>query len=89
MLHVIRGVEVEPSFTLRLTFADGARGVIRLADAIRHGGVFERLADPVVFAQVRIGDRGRCLEWPGMIDLCADALWLEIQQQAPTDVSVA
>jgi hypothetical protein len=89
MLHVIGAVEVEPNFALRLTFGDGVGGVIRLADVIRRGGVFARLADPAVFAQVRIGDRGRCLEWPGKIDLCADALWLEIQQQAPTDVSVA
>jgi hypothetical protein len=79
IMPIIQGVEVEPEFTLRVTFADGVSGIIRLRDAIQQGGVFARLADPAVFAQVSVGDRGRSLEWPGQIDLCADALWLEIQ----------
>src|ERR1700678_3104482 len=40
-------------------------------------GVFAALTDPAVFAQVRVGERGRSLEWPGEIDFCADALWFE------------
>jgi Protein of unknown function (DUF2442) len=39
--------------------------------------VFAALADPEAFAQIRIGERGRSLEWPGEIDFCADALWFE------------
>jgi hypothetical protein len=89
MLQIIRRVEVEGGFTLRLTFADGTAGLIRLADAVRQGGVFAKLADPAIFAQVTIGDRGRSLEWPGEIDLCADALWLELQQPAPADAPAA
>lgn len=40
-------------------------------------GVFAAFADPAFFAQVTVGDRGRSLEWPGEIDMCADALWFE------------
>ena len=43
----------------------------------RQGGIFTPLADPDEFARVAIGPRGRSLRWPGDIDLCADALWLE------------
>ena len=39
--------------------------------------VFAALADPVFFAGVPVGDRGRSLDWPGDIELCADALWFE------------
>jgi len=40
-------------------------------------GGLAALADPKVFAQVKVGERGRSLEWPGEIDFCADALWFE------------
>ena len=31
--------------------------------------------DPRVFAQVRLGENGRYIEWPNGVDLCADALY--------------
>jgi len=40
-------------------------------------GVFAAIADPAIFAQVRVGERERNLEWPGELDCCADALWFE------------
>jgi hypothetical protein len=40
-------------------------------------GVFAAFADPAFFVQVSVGERGRSLEWPEEIDLCADALWFE------------
>ena len=59
-----------------LTWANGEK----TANSFRHligRGVLAVLADPTIFAQVRIGERGRSLEWPGEIDFCADALWFE------------
>jgi hypothetical protein len=40
-------------------------------------GVFRARRVPAFFAQVRVGDHGRSVEWPGELDLCADALWFE------------
>jgi hypothetical protein len=40
-------------------------------------GVFTAFADPAFFAQARIGEGGRSLEWPGELDFCADALWFK------------
>jgi hypothetical protein len=78
MLRTIKSVRVEPKWSLRLTFADGVEGVVRLDELVRSGGVFASLAAPAVFEQVKVGPGGRFVEWPGEIDLCADALWREI-----------
>jgi len=51
--------------------------MIDLTSRVKKGGVFAALVDPGLFAQVKIGHNGRFLEWPGEIDLCADALWFE------------
>ena len=40
--------------------------------------IFASWTKPGQFALVRIAHGGRSLEWPDGIDLCADALYLEI-----------
>ena len=62
--------------TVTLRWASGAETVKDFRN-LAGKGVFSALADPGVFALVRIGARGRSLEWPGEIDFCADALWFE------------
>lgn len=79
MLRRIRSVTVEPNYALRLTYEDGGTVVVDMAPRIARGGVFAALRDCPLFAQVGIGERGRYIHWPGDIDLCADALWLEGQ----------
>jgi Protein of unknown function (DUF2442) len=64
------------SGSVTLTWANGAT----TENSFRHvigKGVFAPLADPAFFAQVRIGEDGRSLEWPGELDFCADALWFK------------
>ena len=77
MLHVIQNVVPMARSTLALTYAGGESVLVDLGPLIRKGGVFSTLADPEFFARVRVGQGGRYLEWPGDIDLCADALWRE------------
>ena len=76
-MHSIRDVAVHPGFRLRLNFDDGKEALVDIGPLIGRGGVFAALADPRRFAEARIGPRGRSIEWPGDIDLCADALWGE------------
>ena len=59
-----------------LTWANGATTVSRFGH-LAGKGAFATLADPAVFARVRVGERGRSLAWPGAVDFCADALWFE------------
>jgi hypothetical protein len=49
-------------------------------------GVFTAFSDPSFFSQVRVGEGGRSLEWPGELDFCADALWFEAHpEDAPME----
>jgi hypothetical protein len=64
------------NYCVTLTWANGATTVSRFGHLVGKGE-FATLADPAVFAQVRVGERGRSLEWPGEIDFCSDALWFE------------
>jgi len=64
------------NYTVRLAWANGATTVHDFRHKLGRG-VFKALADPAFFAQLRIGERGRSLDWPDEIELCADALWFE------------
>jgi hypothetical protein len=76
-LQTIREARAEDGYRIRLTYADGFIGVVDLSPLIRSGGVFASLANPGIFAQLSIGERGRTLEWPGDLEFCADALRMQ------------
>ena len=77
MLRVISQAVPETDFVLRLTYSDGDVVKVDFKPLIKQGGVFAALADPDLFRQVSVGERGRFIQWPGEIDFCADALWLQ------------
>jgi hypothetical protein len=85
MLAIITHVLPAPPAALDLTFADGTAARVELGPEIARGGVFLALRDPQVFSGVRIGEGGRFLEWPGGVDLCADALRLAAIHGADTE----
>lgn len=72
-------VEALPGFRLRVAFADGLTGIVDLSRLVHspQAGVFAALADPSLFAQVRI-DYG-AVAWPGEVDLAPDAMHAAIQ----------
>jgi hypothetical protein len=70
-------------YTVKLTWANGAVTVQSFRQKLGRG-VFKAFRDPTFFAQVKVGDRGRSLDWPDEIELCADALWFEVH---PEDAS--
>ncbi|MBD0318975.1 MAG: DUF2442 domain-containing protein [Gemmatimonadetes bacterium] len=74
-----------PPAALDLAFADGTAARVDLGPQIAMGGVFSALSDPRVFSRVEIGEGGRFLEWPGGVDLCADALRLAATNAADAD----
>lgn len=71
---IVAAEPVPDTCSVRLTWANGEQTVHVLRHLVGKG-VFAALSDPAVFAEVRIGECGRSIEWPGEIDLCADALW--------------
>lgn len=77
-----RIAEVAPLSPLSLVirFDDGTLVVADLSALPDRGGVFERLRDPRYFRRARVTNGGRAVAWPGGLDFCADALYLD---QAP------
>jgi hypothetical protein len=73
---IVAAVPDAKAHTVELTWANGETTVNSFSH-LAGKGVFAAFADPVFFAQVRVGERGRSLEWPGELDFCADALWFE------------
>lgn len=75
--NVIASAEADATtFSIALTWANGETTTNNFRHLIgKDVGI--ALADPAVFANVQVGERGRSLEWPGEIDFCADALWFE------------
>jgi hypothetical protein len=73
----IVAVEVLPGRKLRLRFDDGMVGVVDLSNQAGQG-LFAPWKEAGHFDTVKIAHGGRSIEWPGAIDLCADALYLEI-----------
>lgn len=75
--NIIVAAAADPTtHTVALTWANGQTTVNSFARLVGKG-VFAAFADPAFFAQVRVGEGGRSLEWPGELDFCADALWFE------------
>ena len=65
-------------------FDDGAEGVVDLSH-LAGKGVFRAWDDPDFFQQVRVDDWG-ALVWSDAIDLCPDALYLQLKGMRPEDL---
>jgi Protein of unknown function (DUF2442) len=83
-MRKISRVKVLPAYRLELEFDDGVRGTVDLSEAVGKG-VFALWCDPLVFEQVHIGSFGE-LVWGEQIDLCPDALYLEVTGKKPEDI---
>lgn len=86
--NVITAARADPTTqTVAITWANGATTVSRFGHLVGRG-VFATLADPAVFASVRIGEHGRSLSWQDELDFCADALWFEAHpEDAPEQMA--
>ena len=73
-----------PEYKLRIEYADGVTGEVDLSHLVGKG-VFAAWNDPMAFEAVAIGDQGE-LMWSDDIDLCSDAIYLEITDKSAEDV---
>ncbi len=73
-------VEALPEFRLRVVFADGLAGLVDLSRMVHSpkAGVFAALADPNLFAQVRL--EFGTVAWPNELDLAPDAMYDAIRE---------
>jgi hypothetical protein len=72
-----------PGYRLRLRYADGVAGVVDLSHLVGKG-VFQLWNDPEAFGRVSIGTGGE-LVWSDEVNLCADALYLEVTGRQPDE----
>ncbi len=87
-----RSVEVLDTYRLRLTFSDGASGVIDFAAEL-WGPLFEPLKDPARFAEVRVDPECGTIAWPNGADFAPEWLYEprprarqpRSKQKAPTE----
>jgi hypothetical protein len=73
-----------PAYQLKLVYYNGESGVVDLSSFVGRG-VFSAWEDPKVFNSVRVTNEG-AVEWPGEIDLCPDALYLQLTGKAAEEV---
>jgi len=73
-----------PGYKLHIRYADGVEGDVDLSHLVGKG-VFALWNDPQAFASVRIGPSGE-VQWSEQVDLCPDALYLEITSKSPEEV---
>ena len=83
---MLKLIQAEPlsGYKLRLRYADGVTGDVDLSHLVGKG-VFQLWNDADAFARVSIGTAGE-LRWSEEVDLCADALYLEITGKEPEEV---
>lgn len=71
---------------LKIIFMDGYEGVVDLRPLIAQRGVFEWIADPAHFKEIKIDEYGHSLGWLDgdgyEIDLSADGLRRDCERQA-------
>jgi hypothetical protein len=79
-------VEVIGDHRLRLSFEDGTVGDVAFDDR-EWRGVFEPLADPAFFAQVRLDPEGGTIVWPNGVDMAPEPLYAEARLHRVTERS--
>ncbi len=73
-----------PNYKLHIRYADGVEGDVDLSHLVGKG-VFVLWNDPRAFDSVSIGLSGE-IRWSDQVDLCADALYMQITGKSPEDV---
>lgn len=78
---IVTAIPIAPH-RLRIRFDDGTEGEIDVAEEIGFFGVFEPLADPAFFAQVRVDPELGTVVWPNGADLDPIVLHARVTGQA-------
>jgi hypothetical protein len=71
----VTDVQALDGYRVELTFSDGVRGVVDLANRIvGRGGVFGPLEDREYFRQAAVDRQLGTIVWPNGVDFCPDLL---------------
>ena len=84
MIKIV-AAKVLDGYRVWLRFEDGTEGEVDFSTQVGKG-VFAPWTDYEFFRDAAIGEQGRVLTWPGELDFCADALWLQVTRKQPEDL---
>ena len=86
---MIRVMEVQPrnGYRIWLRYSDGATGEVDLSDGAGRG-VFEAWRDRGFFERVHVSSYGS-IAWTDDVELCEDALYLELTGKSVEDLMPA
>ncbi len=72
-----RLIEVIPTanYVVHVKFDDGVSGEYPMMPAIQRGGEFADLFDLARFRQVRIGEDGKSISWPGNVAVSSETVY--------------
>lgn len=83
-MPILASVRPLPGYRLWLRYSDGVEGEVDLSH-LAGRGVFAAWNEPGVFERVQIAPDG-AIAWSDQLDLCADALYLQLTGKAPEEV---
>ena len=73
----------EAPLTLHVRWDKGGENSVDVSDMVASFRVYAPLrSSPELFRQVRVGEYGTDIVWPGDIDMSADTLWRLAQEQS-------
>lgn len=86
LMALPKPVEVKSlaNYRIWLRYSDGIEGEVDLSD-LAGRGVFEAWNDPAFFRTVHIASHG-AVEWGSEIDLCPDALYMQLTGKSPEEL---
>lgn len=85
-LQRVTSVKAAGDLSARLRFENGKTFTVDLGELVRRSKGLRRLRDAEAFAQVRLGEGGHSIAWPGDLDIGADTLWeLALEQAGHAD----
>jgi hypothetical protein len=90
MVRIVTALPL-PGCRLQVAFNDGVAGIFAV-EPERRGGVFLKLLEPRIFDAVTVNPDFGCVEWPGGVDLCPDAMhqaMVKSKAEAPVDAPMA
>lgn len=79
MLRDVVDVKATNDYRLWLRFDDGTEGEVDVASLVAFTGVFERLRDPAVFADVHVNSDIGTIVWPTGADIDPGVLYENLQ----------
>ncbi len=82
-LHPV-AIEIRPDYRLWVRFDDGVEGEIDLSQRVGRG-VFKIWNDMSAFESASISPH-RTIRWSEDVELCADAVYLEITGRTPEEI---